>query len=118
MNTMLIRASLGLAVLAAGFGASAATPQSYEEARAHIEEARIIASPIAGVRNSLWFDYRINVTEAQKELATDLRNAKRFKHERRAWDEYAHELHGERVQYIAKMAKRGYRYAVVTVEDE
>lgn len=88
-----------------------------EERMAHEEEARIITSPIGGVENHYWFDYRDNVLETQKELASDLRHASKAKDMRNAWDEYRGELSHERGHYVHVMAKRGYRYPTVDVID-
>lgn len=93
----------------------AAVPMLYEESYARQEEKLIIASPIAGIQNRLWFDYRINVTEAQKELASDLRHATDIEDRRDAWEEYGVELRKERIEYVEEMAERGYRQGTVTV---
>lgn len=92
-----------------------ALPMMYEEQAAHEEEARIIRAPIGGVQNSRWFDYRTNVNETRKELASDLRHATDTEDRRDAWDEYGTELRHERVTYISHMAKRGYRIPQVYV---
>lgn len=84
-----------------------------EEKAARAEEQEIIQAPIAGIENRLWFDYRIGITEAQKELRTDLRNASDIEDRRDAWEEYARELHDERFHYIEEMAERGYRSGTV-----
>lgn len=88
--------------------ASAAMPMLYEEQLAHAEEALILDSPIAGIENSRWFDYRNDIGEAQKELTSDLRRSSDLEDTRDAWSEYAHELKHERVDYIEDMAKKGY----------
>ena len=87
----------------------------YERAIAQEEEARIISAPIAGIQNRLWFDYRNDIGEAQKELASDLRRATDIEDQRDAWSEYAHELRHERTAYVKKMEKRGYRQGQVIV---
>ena len=76
---------------------------------------RIITSPIAGIENSRWYDYRTNVNETSKELATDLRHASDTEDVRDAWDEYRIELAHERQHYISEMAERGYRYGAVFI---
>ncbi|WP_073976341.1 hypothetical protein, partial [Erythrobacter donghaensis] len=76
-----------------------------------------IGLPIAGIENRLWFDYRINVTEAQKELGSDLRRATDIEDRRDAWEEYAVELKHERVHYIEEMAERGYRMGNAIIVD-
>ena len=105
-----------IAALASSFAVQAAAPMLYEEAFAREEEKLIIQSPIAGIQNSLWFDYRIDVTEAQKELASDLRRASDIEDQRDAWEEYGVELRKERFHYIEEMAERGYHMGTVTVE--
>ena len=109
-NTMVALGALTLAATA-----QAALPMLYEEALARSEEEKIIASPIAGIENSLWFDYRIDITEAQKELRSDLNRADETDDLRDAWEEYAFELRDERKDYVKKMAKKGYRQGTVTV---
>lgn len=93
--------------------ATAAVQTLYEEQLAREEEKLILTAPIAGIKNSRWFDYRGNVNEAQKELHSDLRGASDIEDRRDAWEEYAHELKHERVDYIKDMAKKGYRQGYV-----
>ena len=107
----------GLAGFTLTAAAHAVVPMLHEEAFAREEEKRIIAAPIAGIQNSLWFDYRIDVIEAQKELSSDLRRASDIEDKRDAWEEYGHELAHERKNYIEKMAKRGFRMGTVTIEN-
>lgn len=102
--------ALGLAT-----AATAAVPMLHEEQMARNEEARIITQPIASIENRFWFDYRIDVTEAQKELTSDLRRASDVEDLRDAWEEYAHELRHERETYVKEMAERGYRIGRVIV---
>ena len=104
-----------LALAATAGAVQAAVPMLFEEAVAREEEKRIITSPIAGIENSLWFDYRIDVIEAQKELTSDLRCASDTEDLRDAWEEYGRELKHERIDYIEDMAERGYRMGNVTV---
>lgn len=104
-----------LSLLAAATTAQAALPMLYEEAYAREEERRIYQAPIAGIYNSPWYDYRINVTEAQKELASDLRGADDIEDRRDAWEEYGSELAKERKHYAKTMAKQGYREGRVYV---
>lgn len=105
------------AIAAISLGATAqATEMLYEESLAREEEQMILTHPIAGIENHLWFDYRIDITEAQKELASDLRHADDVEDRRDAWEEYARELRHERIDYVRDMARRGYR-GVVTLEN-
>lgn len=110
MKTMILAPLTALAMAGA---ASAAVQMLYEEQIAREEESLILTSPIAGIKNSRWFDYRSNVNEAQKELHTDLRSASDVEDRRDAWEEYAHELKHERVDYIEDMAEKGYRQGYV-----
>ncbi|MHA6333043.1 hypothetical protein ACXYL9_05105 [Qipengyuania sp. CAU 1752] len=109
------KALLAIAAITIGTAAQATLPMLYEEALAREEEQRIINYPIAGIENSLWFDYRIDITEAQKELRSDLGKADDTEDLRDAWEEYAGELRHERKDYVKKMAKRGFRMGEVTV---
>lgn len=111
----LIKLTAVATVFAISSAATAALPMLQEEAFAREQEALIITSPIAGIENSLWFDYRIDVTEAQKELTSDLRRASDTEDLRDAWEEYGKELAHERKDYIHDMAKRGYRMGTVEV---
>jgi hypothetical protein len=106
---------LALAMAASAHGAINTQLASYEEELAHEEQARILDGPIGGVENKWWFNYRVNLIEAQKELSRDLRHANSAKSERGAWDEYRRELVHERVHYMKVMTKRGYRMPTVTV---
>ncbi|MBH0113568.1 hypothetical protein I5E68_11465 [Novosphingobium sp. YJ-S2-02] len=97
--------------------AVAAVPMTVEQQMAQQEQARIIKSPIGGVENSHWFDYRINVTETQKELASDLRRASDLEDTRDAYSEFAYELKDNRQDYVEYMAKKGYRVPRVYLEN-
>jgi hypothetical protein len=92
-----------------------AAPMLYEEHVARTEEALILSNAIAGIENSRWFDYRSNIGEARKELVSDLRRASDLEDRRDAWEEYAHELKHERVDYIEDMAEMGFRQGSVRI---
>ncbi|MEM6474995.1 MAG: hypothetical protein AAF687_02385 [Pseudomonadota bacterium] len=113
---MKLRSTVALLALAGVAATAQATiPMLDEEYMAREEEKRIINTPIAGIENRFWFDYRIDVTEAQKELRSDLNRASDLEDVRDAWEEYADELKDEREHYIDEMEERGYRYGTVTV---
>lgn len=114
MTSFKIAAAITLGLFAAA--GHAAVSGLYEEQLAHEEEQLIITTPIAGIENHLWFDYRIDITEAQKELRSDLGDASDIEDLRNAWEEYARELRKERSHYVEEMAERGYRSGTVTVE--
>ncbi|BAK65882.1 hypothetical protein SLG_12070 [Sphingobium sp. SYK-6] len=106
-------ASLGMAAAAT---ATVRTSVVLDEERmARQEERHVIATPIAGIENRFWFNYRTDINEARKELTSDLRRASDTEDLRDAWDEYRHELSHNRGRYVKEMAKRGYRYGTVTV---
>jgi hypothetical protein len=105
---------LALALGSFAVSSSAAMAELHEERLAREQERLIITAPIAGIENSLWFDYRIDITEAQKELRADLDAASDIEDMRDAWEEYAQELRSERKDYVKDMAKRGYRMGTVT----
>ncbi|WOE74687.1 hypothetical protein [Alterisphingorhabdus coralli] len=107
--------ALALAAGVIATTAQATMPMLYEEALARSEEERIINAPIAGIENKHWFNYRIDIAEAQKELRSDLGKADDVDDLRDAWEEYAEELQEERKHYVEEMAERGYRMGTVTV---
>ncbi|WP_202388796.1 hypothetical protein [Pontixanthobacter aquaemixtae] len=110
-----LAATLAVAIGTLSITANATAPLLAEEALAREEEKRIITSPIAGIENRFWFDYRGDINEAQKELASDLNRASDIEDIRDAWEEYTFELAGERRHYVKEMAERGYRMGSVTV---
>ncbi len=113
-----MKLAIATPIIALGMMAAAghaAVSDLYEERLARAEEGLILAAPIAGIENSLWYDYRIDITEAQKELRADLGRASDLEDLRDAWEEYARELRQEREEYIEEMAERGYRSGTVTV---
>lgn len=116
MRTTVAKTAIAAAALLAGAGHALATEMLLEERLARAEEGRIISSPIAGIQNSLWFDYLGDVVEAQEELASDLRRASDLEDLRDAWEEYGHELRHERTHYVNEMAERGYRSFTITVD--
>ncbi|MEE4450135.1 hypothetical protein [Novosphingobium resinovorum] len=115
-QTMIFRAA-AVALAIVPVSAMAVVPAMYEERVARVEENRIIQTPIGGIENKHWFNYRANVNESQKELATDLRKASDIEDQRDAWEEYGSELRHERGSYVKTMAKRGYRVPQVYIED-
>ena len=116
MRKLMLKIALAANVAIAGATAHAAIIV-HEEQMARLEEQQIIQAPIAGIKNHFWFDYRSNIGEAQKELASDLRGVSDSEDLRDAKDEYRSELSGERRHYIKEMREWGYRYGTVTVED-
>jgi len=114
MKLITLASTISLSLLATA--GNAAISGLIEEKVAREEERLIINTPIAGIENKLWFDYRIDITEAQKELRSDLDRASDIEDMRDAWEEYARELRKERFHYVKQMAKRGYRSGNVTVE--
>lgn len=116
------KTSMPLALLAVALVAPASAvvhtdAPTFEERQAKQEEQRIFRAPIAGIRNSSWFNYRTNLVEARKELANDLNGAGDMEDLRDAWDEYRGELVDSRHDYAKKMAKKGYRIPNVSVID-
>ncbi len=113
MKPFKIATTISLGLIAAT--GNAAITGLLEEKVAREEERLIFDAPIAGIENKLWFNYRIDITEAQKELRSDLNRASDIEDLRDAWEEYARELLKERTHYIEEMAERGYRSGTVTV---
>ncbi len=97
---------LGLAALAVILAAGwAMRADAHPGAREH---SHILESPIAGVRNNLWYDYRSDVDEAENELRKDLRRAKSAQDKREAWAEYERELIDARKDYRKEMIEKRY----------
>lgn len=107
--------ALAAYALAAIAAPAAAHAPSFEEQRAHEEEALILTAPIAGIENKFWFNYQVDVLETKKELRSDLRHASDSEDLRDAWDEYRIELSDTRHSYVKEMHERGYRQLKVTV---
>lgn len=116
MQTSIAKTAIAATALFAFAGHALATEILLEERLARVEEGRIIQAPIAGIQNSLWFDYLGDVVEGQSELSHDLRRASDLEDLRDAWEEYGHELRHERRHYIDEMAERGYRDFTITME--
>lgn len=68
-------------------------------------------------RNSHWLDYKTDVSEAKRELSSDLRRADDEGDIADAWAEYRAELADARKDYTKEMIERGYSVGRVTVED-
>lgn len=66
--------------------------------------------------NKFWLDYRTDVSEAKRELASDLDRATDEEDVREAWAEYYREIRDAQKDYTKEMSERGYR--VVSFEAE
>ncbi|MEM1132347.1 MAG: hypothetical protein AAGH53_05380 [Pseudomonadota bacterium] len=58
--------------------------------------------------NKFWLDYRTDVSEAERELDSDLRRATDEEDRREAWAEYYNELRDAKKDYAEEMTERGY----------
>jgi hypothetical protein len=119
-NDMIRNFAIALPCLLVAATAGAAVNLSQatlEESEARQEEARILQRPIAGIENKFWFNYRADVNEARKELASDLARASDMEDLRDGWEEYRGELVDSRTDYAKQMAKRGYRQAIIEVTE-
>ncbi|MBT0669653.1 hypothetical protein HT136_14895 [Novosphingobium profundi] len=110
-------AAAALAIPTTAAVAAINAPVTAEQKMAQIEESYIIKAPIAGIQNSHWYDYRTNINETKKELASDLRRSSDLEDTRDAYGEYAHELKHERVTYVKYMEKKGYSVPRVYIEN-
>ncbi|MGYP003380697195 len=112
--------NIGLGLLLASIAIAAAflATKNASAHPGHSNHADILDSPIAGVRNNYWYDYRSDIEEAESELRKDLRRAKSRQDNREAWAEYNRELRDARSDYRKEMIEKGYilRRGVVTVE--
>lgn len=61
--------------------------------------------------NPWWVDYKTDISEAKRELASDLRRATDAEDRRDAHEEYRREIADARYDYRKEMAERGFRVA-------
>lgn len=59
--------------------------------------------------NKWYLDYRTDISEAKRELRSDLRRATDAEDRRDAWDEYHNEIADAKKDYRKEMRERGYR---------
>ncbi|WP_164118670.1 hypothetical protein [Sphingorhabdus sp. Alg239-R122] len=59
--------------------------------------------------NSYWLDYKTDISEAERELASDLRRATDAEDRRDAYEEYHNEIRDAKKDYAKEMRERGYR---------
>ncbi|MEO0420351.1 MAG: hypothetical protein AAF249_15930 [Pseudomonadota bacterium] len=59
--------------------------------------------------NPWWVDYKTDISEAKRELRSDLRRATDYEDEVDAKEEYRREIADARYDYRKEMAERGYR---------
>ncbi|MEM7690309.1 MAG: hypothetical protein AAF291_14925 [Pseudomonadota bacterium] len=59
--------------------------------------------------NPWWIDYKTDISEAKRELRSDLRRATDYEDEVDAREEYRREIADARYDYRKEMAERGYR---------
>jgi hypothetical protein len=69
-------------------------------------------------RNSHWLDYKTDLSEAKRELASDLRRAKKPSDRAEAEAEYQREVADARSDYTKEMIEKGYRMGTVEVLDD
>ena len=59
--------------------------------------------------NKWWIDYKTDISEARRELRSDLRRATDAEDRRDAYDEYHNEIADAKKDYRKEMRERGYR---------
>ncbi len=101
-----------LALLLAHPASVAAGGPRYE-APPGFQTPEIRDTPIAGVYNQYWYNYRADIAEAEKELGSDLRHATDREDRWDAWDEWQTEVIDADKDYVKEMRKKGYRAARV-----
>lgn len=79
------------------------------------EAPQIRTSPIAGIVNQQWYNYKADILEAEKELTSDLRHSTDREDRWDAWDEWQTEVVDADKDYVKEMRKKGYRSGRVTV---
>src|SRR3990167_7850527 len=104
-----------LAILVALPATAAVAAVPYGSMPPGFEAPNIRTSPIAGVVNQQWDNYKTDILEAEKELASDLPRAPGRGGRWDAWGEWETEVVGADKDYVKEMRKKGYRSGRVTV---
>jgi hypothetical protein len=104
-----------LAVILAFPATAAVAAVPYGSMPPGFEAPHIRTSPIAGVVNQYWYNYKADILEAEKELRSDLRHATDREDRWDAWDEWETEVVDADKDYVKEMRKKGYRSGRVTV---
>ncbi|MBY8826066.1 hypothetical protein [Sphingomonas colocasiae] len=68
--------------------------------------------------NAYWRDYQTDLSEARRELASDLRRARKPSDREEAWTEYRRELADARSDYRKEMIEKGYAVGTVQVLED
>ena len=114
-------ASIIKSTLAAGaiisFGA-AATLAAHPGPERHDNNGEILVRGTGSIpaapnndSNNFWKDYKSDISEAERELASDLRRATDAEDRREAYAEYRNEIRDAKKDYAEEMTERGYRVA-------
>lgn len=93
-------------VLSLAAGATPALARHYDRGPAPNDE-----------NNSYWRDYQDDLSEARRELRSDLRHAHKPSDRREVWAEYRREVADARYDYGKEMREKGYQIGTVLVED-
>lgn len=104
-----------LAILMALPATAAVAAVPYGSQPPGFEAPHIRTSPIAGIVNQQWYNYRADILEAEKELTSDLRHSTDREDRWDAWDEWETEVVDADKDYVKEMRKKGYRSGRVTV---
>ena len=111
-----VKAALAAAALIA-FGA-AATISAHPGPGQHRDRDSIVVRGQGGMplaanndSNHFWLDYTTDISEARRELRSDLRRATDEEDRRDAYAEYRHELADAKKDYVKEMTERGFRVA-------
>ena len=104
-----------LAIIAALPATAAVAAVPYGAMPPGFEAPHIRTSPIAGVVNQQWYNYKADILEAEKELRSDLRHATDREDRWDAWDAWETEVVDADKDYVKEMRKKGYRSGRVTV---
>ena len=105
-----LRSALSIAVIA-GVLAPVALPASVSAHPIIVERDRGLRISPNNDSNKWWVDYKTDISEAKRELRSDLRRATDAEDRRDAHEEYRREIADARHDYRKEMAERGYRVA-------
>ena len=102
----LVLASLATAATLAAVPASA--HPDHHRAKIIVDGHRAPVAPNNDT-NKWWIDYKTDISEARRELRSDLRRATDAEDRRDAYDEYHNEIADAKKDYAKEMRERGYR---------
>lgn len=101
----------GLFAAIAAAATLTAAPLSAGDPHIYVDRDRGLPIAPNNDSNKWWLNYKTDISEAKRELASDLRRATDEEDRRDAHEEYRREILDARYDYRKEMRERGYRVA-------